>query len=372
MASRSLSLQHSNWENQGPIYTRTGPFWALVLPWPFLFPSEAFLGSDDYKENSHHDFSGLSRVGDLLDQPSFSILVIGHLLLHSLILLQPPYYTGRLWRVLGMVVVVPELSVIVNPIIPPTHTKTSGIPITPLEYQSDFIRVQTIHHYGGIYLDWDVFGLHSIKALLQSGFQFIAGRQKHGQLNSGVFMFVPRGKVISEWKEKMHEVYDGEWTTHSNKLLTDIVDGLAVGDGEVLVVERKGFAPVSWEEEDSDWLFGVYEGEEDVQNVEGIIRRGGNLPEWKGEDTGWKRTYLLHAFSPGRWNYSVEGFEGITLRYVLERWSEFSRAVYEVGRVMYERGLLGGRIWIGCDFGFCLHWDSGVNLNPNPPMMAYL
>ncbi|KAK4221015.1 hypothetical protein QBC38DRAFT_523935 [Podospora fimiseda] len=66
----------------GPSYFRGHSF----------FPSEAFLGSDDYKENSHHDFSGLSRVGDLLDQPSFSILVIGHLLLHSLTLLRPPYY----------------------------------------------------------------------------------------------------------------------------------------------------------------------------------------------------------------------------------------------------------------------------------------
>ncbi|KAK4224401.1 major facilitator superfamily domain-containing protein [Podospora fimiseda] len=41
----------------------------------------------------------LSRVGDLLDQTSFSILVIGHLLLHSITLLRPLYYTATAFMV---------------------------------------------------------------------------------------------------------------------------------------------------------------------------------------------------------------------------------------------------------------------------------
>ncbi|KAK4233206.1 hypothetical protein C8A03DRAFT_19665, partial [Achaetomium macrosporum] len=54
----------------------------------------------------------------------------------------------------------------------------------------------------------------------------------------------------------------------------------------------------------------------------------------------WSHTYLLHAFTPDRWQHKVPGFEHITPRYVLERRSNFARAVYPVAKVLFEQGLI--------------------------------
>ncbi|KAK4159861.1 glycosyl transferase [Cladorrhinum sp. PSN259] len=257
-----------------------------------------------------------------------------------------------------LIFTLPELSLMLvhHPV--PTHA-TNGVSIKGMEHKSDFVRVEAIEKYGGTYIDWDVHFLRSTRRILQSGFQAIAGRQKYGQINSGVFMSVAHGKMITLWKDMMHKVYDGGWTTHSNEVLTKIGERLVGSreEGEMLIMERDAFAPGGWDEEDFDLLFSPRE--EPVLDIESIMARGWKLPDfnpaseseerWEHPERfqewemDWSRTYLLHAFSPERSGYEVQGFERgrITPRYVLERGSNFARAVYPVAKVLYERGLLG-------------------------------
>ncbi|KEY66574.1 hypothetical protein S7711_10524 [Stachybotrys chartarum IBT 7711] len=120
---------------------------------------------------------------------------------------------------------------------------------------------------------------------------------------------------------------------------------------EMLIVEREAFAPGSWEDQDSDGLFTAHN--EEPSNLANFVP-GGVLPrheepsdeKWdttKGRPDwarDWSYTYLLHAFTPTRWGHEVPGFEHISSRYVLERQSNFARAVYPVARKLHEEGLL--------------------------------
>ncbi|PHH73661.1 hypothetical protein CDD80_3643 [Ophiocordyceps camponoti-rufipedis] len=62
------------------------------------------------------------------------------------------------------------------------------------------------------------------------------------------------------------------------------------------------------------------------------------------DDDAWaldySDTYVLHAFSPRRARYQIEGFAGVTPAYVLANRSNFARAVQPVARYMLERGLV--------------------------------
>ncbi|KAH6703517.1 hypothetical protein VD0002_g5713 [Verticillium dahliae] len=232
----------------------------------------------------------------------------------------------------------------------PTHAG-NGFEIQGMEHKSDFIRVKAVHDLGGIYLDWDVHALRDIRPLRTSGFNAVAGRELHGLLNCGYFMSVRGGRLVRLWMEDMHLAYDGGWLTHSNRVLTKFGQRLVREPGEMLIMERDAFAPGSWENQDTDALFGRHDDEpSNLLNFtqgdtlpsydESFFDRFNHPERFPAWARDWSSTYVLHAFKPDRSNHTVEGFEHISPRYVLERRSNFARAVYPVAKRMYEQGLV--------------------------------
>lgn len=238
--------------------------------------------------------------------------------------------------------------VVVNQVTAPTHAN-NGEEIKYLEHRSDFVRVQAVHDHGGIYIDFDVYPLRDIRVLRESGFRAVAGRQLEGQINSGTFMSVKRGKMMRLWMEGMHDRYTGGWTTHSNEVITRASERVVREPGEMLIMEREAFAPGSWTAADVEMLWATHP--EEPSNLANVTQ-GDELPahgevpfdEWSRSDgrPGWARdwscTYMLHAFS-ARFVRGAK-YEDITPRYVLDRRSNFARAVYPVAKEMYDRGLI--------------------------------
>ncbi|KAH7329651.1 hypothetical protein B0I35DRAFT_420612 [Stachybotrys elegans] len=229
----------------------------------------------------------------------------------------------------------------------------NGMEIKELEHRSDFVRVKAIHDFGGVYIDWDVHALRDIAILRSSGFNAVAGRQMGDEINSGVFMSKKNGRMITLWMKGMHEAYTGGWTAHSNGVLTKVGQRLVREVGEVLIMERNAFAPGSWKREDCEDLFQVHADEpSNLDNYEaGKARllplhqepsddRWDHTTDYPGWARDWSSAYLLHAFSPARWGYPIEGFHNITPRYVLERRSNFARAVYPIAQRMFTDGLV--------------------------------
>ncbi|MBE3047339.1 hypothetical protein IMZ48_33430 [Candidatus Bathyarchaeota archaeon] len=118
---------------------------------------------------------------------------------------------------------------------------------------------------------------------------------------------------------------------------------------EMLILEREAFAPGGWWAEDEEMLWATHR--EEPSNLANVTQ-GDELPvheeaafdEWSRKDDmpswarDWSSTYMLHAFSPRL--LKGTNFDKISPRYVLERRSNFARAVYPVAKEMYDRGLI--------------------------------
>lgn len=125
----------------------------------------------------------------------------------------------------------------------PTHAD-SGVEIKLVEHKSDFVRVQAIKKFGGIYIDFDAHPLRDIKSLRESGFNAIAGRQADRNINSGIFMSKKSSQMINLWAKGIHQLYDGGWTTHSNDVITRVGEKLVSEPGEMLIMDQDAFGPV--------------------------------------------------------------------------------------------------------------------------------
>ncbi|KAK3348599.1 putative glycosyl transferase [Lasiosphaeria hispida] len=256
--------------------------------------------------------------------------------------------SGRRGKWSQLLLSLPSLQI--NPITAPTVAE-NGHPIDIMEHKSDFLRQEAVRALGGVYLDFDAHALRDVRVLRESGFAVVFGRQHAGEINEGVFLGRKSALVLELWRDEMHRVYDGGWTTHGNGVLTRVCPRVMRIPGEVLVLEQDALQPGSWLVEDNVRLFGIHG--ETRSNLEGV-GEGDPLPEyneelmdrWEHPDRfpDWERdyssTYVLHAFDPKRNGNPVQGFEHITPRYVLERQSNFARAVYPVAKHMYDAGLI--------------------------------
>jgi hypothetical protein len=238
----------------------------------------------------------------------------------------------------------------------PTHA-LNGERITCEEHKTDFLRADILHDMGGVYIDWDVYAMRDITPLRRTGFNAVVGRIEGRQLqvNSGALLSKKGSLMSSLYQGRMHQVYNGKYTTHSNILLTGLCERLSHQLGEVLILDQNAFTPGSWLPKD---LYMLYEVHTDVRsNLDGI-RQGDEMQAYDEEEEpkgswdrpeslseSWERhffdSYMIHAFQPGVRNIGVvEGFDNITPRYVLERRSNFARALYSVVKDMYDRGIV--------------------------------
>jgi hypothetical protein len=202
------------------------------------------------------------------------------------------------------------------------------------------VRVDALYELGGIYLDWDVFALRDIKQLRQSGFSNVVGRQADGDLNSGCFMSGKQTTLMKLWMQNQHDMYDGLWTTHSNGLLTALSEELLPSLNEVLILDQNSFAPGSWEAPETALLFESHNKPSASPESGNTSVKGDGVTQEEAASATWiisySSSYVIHAFN----RQKVPGFEGITLNYVLDRQSNFARAVYPAVQNALHRGVI--------------------------------
>ncbi|RDA89136.1 hypothetical protein CP532_2198 [Ophiocordyceps camponoti-leonardi (nom. inval.)] len=222
-----------------------------------------------------------------------------------------------------MILNVPEMTVVKVQL---PMKAANGVPIRHMEHKSDFVRVQAVRDFGGVYLDFDAHVLRDIRPLLRMGFRAVGGRQVDGLVISGTFMASKGAKLVSRWYDEMHRVYDGAWITHSNKLITSIGQGLVSEAGQMLILDRAALAPGDWSKAQCTNLWQTHDST-------------------SASDAAWLHdysdTWVLHAFSPHRFQWRIKGYSSITPRYVFANASNFARAVMPVARHMAEQGLVG-------------------------------
>jgi hypothetical protein len=77
-----------------------------------------------------------------------------------------------------------------------------GVEVVQMEHKADFLRIEALRQFGGIYLDVDAVPLRDVTDLRMSGFANVLGgatalTMKHsGYVNNGVMMAVPNSNLM--------------------------------------------------------------------------------------------------------------------------------------------------------------------------------
>jgi len=180
----------------------------------------------------------------------------------------------------------------------PLSVTSKGINITMVQHKSDFVRLEALIKYGGIYLDLDAIPLKSFDKLLKSGYNVILGRTIGNYLGVGLMISMPNATLMRDFYEKSLEVFDGKWTTHSVKLLTNMINEPKYTN-DILMLDQNSFFPFSWEEQDRAALFHP------------------DKPEFK-----WSLSYALHLYNSGGGGIPKDAYT-----YVITQNTNFNRAV---------------------------------------------
>lgn len=168
-------------------------------------------------------------------------------------------------------------------------------------------------------------------------------------------MSTRNNKMMTAYRALQDEVFDGSWQQHSVKLLSSLAMEFNAQDHQLLVLAQDAFFPLSWYENDLQTIYHVQHevGESELHNadVKNITTFIENFNMW-GPDTwrrDWRSSYVLHGWTSAiAQNLGSEEqiadtfgkFGGITLEYVLERNSNFARAVYPAVKNALDMGVL--------------------------------
>lgn len=222
----------------------------------------------------------------------------------------------------------------------------NGVEIVFPQHKSDFVRVAALEEFGGIYLDVDAIPLRDLRPLLSKGYNAVVGKQADDDIMSGNFIGKAHCAFFTQWKEQMHQVFNQEWIRHSNHLMAELAGPLSKLDHEILVLDYHAMGPIHWNGFGTQALYRVhYDVESNLEGLSdgaplkafddnsGALREG--LPSWQKD---YSNTWILHSWREKRNLLLPQGFSHVTPRYVLERKSDFSRAVYHIAKHMYDRG----------------------------------
>ena len=215
----------------------------------------------------------------------------------------------------------------------PTFT-TSGKAVENFAHKSDFIRTAVMKEWGGIYLDQDAYVLKDFAPLRRTGFQNVVGMEYGGQVGCAILLSTPGNELITRYQQQQDSVFDGGWITHSVRLLTTLVRQYSEKEGQVLILERNAFFPLSWRPKDL----------RDMYAVDGL----GMYDAWaapahsKPTRKDWNTSYAVHGFNSAlaAENINFGIFGGITLDYVLAQSSNFARAVYPAVKHALDNGVI--------------------------------
>ncbi|KAK8872592.1 Gly-transf-sug domain containing protein [Apiospora arundinis] len=232
-------------------------------------------------------------------------------------------------------------------------TEANGHPILRVEHKSDFVRLEQLQRHGGVYLDWDVVVLRPLAPLLGAGFRAVVGRQFDAFINNGIILAVPQSVVVRVLAREAHRVFDGEWITHSVRLLTRVAGALAAVPGEVLIMDFKAFSPFSWEQDSVNLLLGRHPGEavlaEPLASLEGVNGTSSTSPYeiWEKTQAATARREWVYDFSDAIFLHKIfnsvenpKGYIGVNVPYILARDSNYALATWPIVMEGIKIGLI--------------------------------
>jgi Glycosyltransferase sugar-binding region containing DXD motif len=239
-------------------------------------------------------------------------------------------------------------------------TTSSGKEIKTMEAKSDFLRTRVMKRWGGIYLDDDSYVLKDVAALRKAGYENVVGRTSGetapdgrriaGWVACGMFLSTPENDFISVYQALQDLVFDGGYLTHANLLIEVLASDFAARERSLLILDENAFYPTTWFTPDLDAVFQSHNSSESEEPIFPSAELPFNFSAYidsfqlrrpKTWHIDWRGSYAVHGYNfAASKNKEVVKRGGIQLDYVLERSSNFARAVYPAIKHAIDNGFI--------------------------------
>jgi len=140
-----------------------------------------------------------------------------------------------------------EAKTVIFPAHPPGNSSTN---VNNKAHRSDFLRMEALRDFGGIYIDTDVFVLQSLDPLrvhdFVMGYDNVVNRDQTAvnakRLINGVMLSVPNAKFLQVWSSLYTTFDPSSWDYHSSV----VPFNLAIQYPDLVHVEMNRISPVSY------------------------------------------------------------------------------------------------------------------------------
>ena len=194
---------------------------------------------------------------------------------------------------------------------------------------------------GGVFLDTDVVVLRDVRPLREAGFNGVVGRQSNGKVVAGCFMARRHAALAYVMQREWGLVFENGWRKHATELVTAVAERLAGSPEEVLILDQRAIVPGNWDDQAADAIFKprnvsvpVWPQVNDLE--EDPLARWYNKARSQEWEMDFSATYFLQSFQPPE--RVIEGYPGVSVKYVLARNSNYALAVWPI----VQRGIKEG------------------------------
>jgi hypothetical protein len=213
-----------------------------------------------------------------------------------------------------------------------------------LEQKTELVAATSVRDIGGIYLGFDVHALQDIQTYRFSGFPSVTSELADGHVSHDFFMSRKGAMLPTAWVDELERTYAAGGGSLSKASLPQLVhrirrkasNELLTLDADALVSDKRSYTT-------SLDLFRVRD-EEIISPPAGRYRPS-NPPRIlkmtrENDFKDWSNTYLLQVANAHEHKWMGEEYEYITPRHILQRRSNFARALYPITKVLYDKGLI--------------------------------
>lgn len=122
---------------------------------------------------------------------------------------------------------------------------TTGRTIKEYAHKSDFVRTRMMAEIGGQYFDDDAWVIKDLAPFRSAGFDNVFGLEWGGDVCQATWMATPNNTLMNAFAQLQETVFDGEWLTASNTLITNLVRNIrGYGhDRHALLLEHDAWFP---------------------------------------------------------------------------------------------------------------------------------
>ena len=157
-------------------------------------------------------------------------------------------------------------------LIPVPKQTIFGMPLERMAHRSDFLRLAILYCYGGVYMDTDILVLRSFDDLRKSGFDAVyAAGHLPKTVGFSVWLSKSHTDLLRVHLQRAHHVFDGQYTTHSTKLLASLIyqsNTSSFDSTRFLLLEPSAFFPFPPE---SDQLYEYWNNAPDPYRLASFV-----------------------------------------------------------------------------------------------------